>query len=350
MNLDGIYQEIQDRLRKQLALIIGTGSSISVDFAFGMGALESHLKIVIPTAIKGDKQAVREWELVLENLGKKIDFENSLNVVKSDLLLENIIIETGRHVAKVNYNNISNISLGNILIIELFKRIKNALSYTNPIIDIITPNYDLIIENALSHCAIDYNDGFYGGIQKKFDWIESEQIFNRLEDNRKTGKPYPKVYPHVRLHKVHGSLNYFVKNENVYRNDSLSYFENIVDYERFIITPGETKHKRIVENRNFYREMDSAIEKAQTYLFIGYGFNDIDIDKKICQNINQVSRKAIIVTKDLIGNAAKILNENPSIIAICDNYKGGATIRYEGQEFEHTKPIWQIDEFANEIL
>lgn len=350
MDLDAIYQEIQERLRKQLALIIGTGSSISVDFAFGMGALESHLKSVIPLTINGDKQAESEWGLVLDNLKKRIDFENSLNVVKSDLLLENIIVETGRHVAKVNYDNISDISIGNIPIIALFERLKNVLSYTNPIIDIITPNYDLIIENALSHCDIEYNDGFYGGIQKKFDWIESEQLFNRLENNRKTGKTYPKVYPHIRLHKVHGSLNYFVKHENVYRNDSLSYFEAVDDYDRFIITPGETKHKRIVENRHFYREMDNSIDKAQTYLFIGYGFNDIDIDKKICQNIKQVSRKAIIVTKDLIGNALKIIDDNPEIIAISDNYKGGATIRHKGIEIQHDKPIWQIDEFANEIL
>ncbi|WP_109830331.1 SIR2 family protein [Reichenbachiella versicolor] len=350
MDLNELYQEIQDRLRKQLALIIGTGSSISVDFDFGMGALESHLKSVIPMVVKGNKQAESEWKLVLENLDRKVDFENSLNVVKSDFLLESIIAETGKHVAKVSYKNISKISIGNIPIIALFERLKHALSYTNPIIDIITPNYDLIIENALSHCQIDYNDGFYGGIQKKFDWGESEQLFNRIENNSKTGKIYPKVYPHIRLHKVHGSLNYFVKNENVYRNDSLSYFESIDDYERFIITPGETKHKRIVENRHFYLEMDKAIDRARTYLFIGYGFNDIDIDKKICQNINQVSHRAVIVTKDLIGNAKTILDKNPEIIAISDNYNGGATIRYKGTELEHNKPIWQIDEFANEIL
>ncbi len=96
--------------------------------------------------------------------------------------------------------------------------------------------------------------------------------------------------------------------------------------------------------------MDNSIDKAQTYFFIGYGFNDIDIDKKICQNINQISRKAIIVTKDLIGNALKIINDNPSIIAISDNYKGGAIIKYKGQEMTHINPIWQIDRFTTEIL
>jgi hypothetical protein len=350
MSLDEVYQEIQERLRRQLVLIIGTGSSISVDIEFGMSALETYLKTAIPLEIKGDLQAETEWDLVLNCLNDKIDFENSLNFVKSEFLLDKIIKETGKHVAKINYKNISRISLGDIPIIQLFGRLKNLLSYTNPIIDIITPNYDLILENALSHCEIEYNDGFYGGIQKKFNWVESEQLFNRLENNSKTGRAYSKVYPHIRLHKVHGSLNYFIKNENVFKNDSLSYYENSGDYERFIITPGETKHKRIVENRQFYREMDNSIDKAQTYFFIGYGFNDIDIDKKICQNINKVSRKAIIVTKDLIGNALKIIKENPSIIAISDNYKGGATIRYEGHEITHSNPIWQIEKFANEIL
>lgn len=350
MSIDEIYQEIQERLRRQLVLIIGTGSSISVDFDFGMSALESYLKKVIPLEIKGDKQAEKEWNLVLNCLKESIDFENSLNVVKSELLLNKIIKETGKHVAKINYKNISRISLGEIPIIQLFMRLKNLLSYTNPIIDIITPNYDLILENALSHCDIDYNDGFYGGIQKRFNWVESEKFYNRLENNNKTGKLYSKVYPHIRLHKVHGSLNYFIKNDNVYKNDSLSYHENSGDYERFIITPGETKHKRIVENRQFYREMDNSIDKAQTYFFIGYGFNDIDIDKKICQNINQVSRKAIIVTKDLIGNAMNIIKENPSIIAVSDNHKGGSIIRYEGHAIIHSKPIWQIENFTNEIL
>ena len=150
MTLDEIYQEIQDRFRKQLVLIVGTGSSISVDFDFGMTALESHLKTVIPIQIRGNKQAENEWKLVLENLDKKIDFENSLNVVKSEFLLEKVINETGKHVAKVNYKNINKISNGEIPIIELFKRIKNLLSYTNPIIDIITPDYDLVLENAFS--------------------------------------------------------------------------------------------------------------------------------------------------------------------------------------------------------
>ena len=206
------------------------------------------------------------------------------------------------------------------------------------------------MENALSQCNVDYNDGFYGGLQQKYNWLESEQLFNRIERDNKTKKIYTKIKPHFRLHKVHGSLNYFVYNDAVIKDDSLSYLEKLDKLDRFIITPGDSKHKRIVDNRNFYREMDNAIDKAQTYLFVGYGFNDIDIDKKICQIINQASRKAIIITKDLTGNAPSFLRDNPSIIAISDNNLGGSTISYNNATLELKTQIWQIDEFAKEIL
>jgi hypothetical protein len=350
MSLDQIYQEIQDRLRKQLVVIVGTGSSMAVDYNFGMNALELHLKKEIPLQIAKNSKAIREWKKVTQNRKHGHDFENSLNGVTSQFLLDRIISETGNHVAKINHKNISKVTSGNIPIKILFERLKNTLSYVNPIIDIITPNYDLLLENALSHCNIDYNDGFYGGLQQKFDWLESEQLFNRIERDNKTKKIYTKIKPHFRLHKVHGSLNYFVYNDAVIKDDSLSYLEKFDNLDRFIITPGDSKHKRIVENRNFYREMDNAIDKAQTYLFVGYGFNDIDIDKKICQNINQASRKAIIITKDLTGNAPTFLNDNPNIIAIYDNNLGGSTIRYDNDIHELKTQIWQIDEFAKEIL
>lgn len=349
-DLNIIYQEIQERLRKQLVVIVGTGSSMAVDYDFGMNSLETHLKKEIPIQIKKNDKALTEWKKVSHNRKHGHDFENSLNGISSQFLLNRIISETGKYVAYINNKNLSKINQGNIPIKSLFERLKQTFSYVNPSIDIITPNYDLIIENALSQCNLDYNDGFFGGLQKGFDWSESEQQFIRIERENKTNKVYSRIKPHFKLHKVHGSLNYFVDNDFVVRNDSLAYFDKTLNLERFIITPGDTKHKRIVENRQFYREMDSAIDKAQTYLFIGYGFNDLDIDKKICQNIKNSNRKAIIVTKDLTGNAPQIIIDNPNIIAIADNNCGGSIIKYDNSELNVKSTIWQIDVFANEIL
>lgn len=350
MDENDIYQEIQERLKGQLVIIIGTGSSMALDYDFGMNSLESYLKKTVPLQINKNSKAVLEWKKVLLKRKSGLDFENSLNGVTSQILLNKIISETGKYVASINLKNLPKIEQGDIPLKALFKKLKETFCYVKPTIDVITPNYDLIIENALSQINLDFNDGFYGGLQKIFDWNESESQYFRFEHGKKTNDNYAKIKYHFKLHKVHGSLNYFVTNDLVVRNDTLSYFEKPFNLERFIITPGDTKHKRIVENRQFYREMDSAIEKAETYLFIGYGFNDLDIDKKICHNIKQYNKKAIIVTKDLTGDAPQILKDNPNIIAIAENKTGGSIIKYENSEINVNSTIWQIDVFANTIL
>lgn len=352
MDIDYIYSEIQNRLNTRVALVIGTGASMAVNYDFGMPSLERKLKINIPNLIINDKKAQVDWCNVVEKINQNIDFENALNEVKSEYLLDKIIVETGKHVASVSLNALQNVHKGSIPLIHLLSSLKNLLSKSHPLLDIITPNYDLIIENALSHCSIPYTDGFWGGYIKKYNWKEAKGDFTRIVASstaRKGASEQKSMIPFVRLHKVHGSLNYFIQNEDVVRIDSLAYFIEPSCYERFIITPGESKHKRIVLNRDFYVEMDKTIEEAGTYLFIGYGFNDIDIDNKIRSKIEQ-GKQAIIVTKALTSNVGVQLIDNPNNIIIVDNNRGGAKIYHNNQEIDFDKPIWEIDKFTKEIL
>ena len=350
LDKDEIYSEIQTRLNARLAIVIGTGCSMSIHPDFGMAALEKHLNNSIPHLIKGDKQAQADWKNVSVKRTQNIDFENALNEVKSEFLLDKIIAETGKHVTTISSKTLYQVHQGNIPLILLFSKLKHLLSPSHPLLDIITPNYDLIIENALSQCGIPYTDGFWGEYRKTFNWQEAKNNFIRYIDSVKPKGVVRQPIPFVKLHKVHGSLNYFIQNNDIVRIDTLSYFTELKTYERFIITPGESKHKRIVQNRNFYFEMDKTIEEVNTYLFVGYGFNDIDIDKKICANIESRGRKAVIVTKELTSSNGMLLINNPQNIIIIDNKKGGATIFYDNEKMDIDTPIWKIDEFTKEIL
>lgn len=347
--IDELYSEIQARLDTRLALVIGTGCSMSIHSDFGMWALENHLHNCIPNLIDSDTQAKSDWERVKEKRKSGSDFENALNEVKSDFLLSSIIKETGIHVTNVSIATLHNIHCEDMPIMTLLDKLKHLLSSSHPALDIITPNYDLIIENALSRIGIPYSDGFYGEYVKSFNWTEAKNCFIRLLDSGKRKGGIQKMIPFVRLHKVHGSLNYFIQKDDVVRIDALSYFPTS-SFERFIITPGESKHKKIVQNRSFYSEMDKCIGDVNSFLFIGYGFNDIDIDKKICGDIVSKGRKAIIVTKEITSDKGKALLENPNNIIIMDNRKGGATIYFNNEELNVDKPIWQIEQFTQEIL
>lgn len=354
-----IYRTIQDRIGRtnvKVTIVVGTGSSISVDCDFGMGALEKYLKDTIPKLISQDLGLQQEWEKVLQKRSEDIDFENSLNEIQQDgELLDTIIRETARFVTSINHKHVPALQKGevNVPISTLFKKLSNKLSTHNPTIDIITPNYDLLLEYALRKEQIEFTDGFYGNIQKELDWNEAEKDFLRLDHAhtklRNTPKQTWKVKPHFRLHKIHGSLNYFDLDSKIVRDDTLTFLGNDT-IGRFIITPGSTKYKRIVESREFYKECDKAIEQANSFLFVGYGFNDNDIDIKIRKELNK-GKNAVIVTKQLIGKGKDLLKSYPEIIAIEENPSGkGSCIHYEGATHDFDENLWKIDTFVHEIL
>jgi hypothetical protein len=353
-----IYQEIQNRLdtNKKVTIIVGTGASISVDRDFGMDALEVHLKGIIQGLIDKQPELQLEWESVLKKRNEGVDFENSLNELKSDgELLEIVIRETANFVAKINRKYLPALQRReiHIPISTLFSKLKGKLSNENPTINIITPNYDLLLEYALIKEQINFSDGFYGNLQKEYDWKEVEFDFLRYENykprNSKTPKTRQITTPHFKLHKIHGSLNYFVIRDKIIRDDTLT-FNDDINVDRFIITPGATKYKRQIKNLEFLTPCDNVIQEADCFLFVGYGFNDIEIDFKIRKALNN-GKNAIIVTKKMLGGGPDLISKHPKIIAIEAAATGkGSTIRHEGQVHNFNESLWEIDTFAREIL
>jgi hypothetical protein len=355
-----IYQEIQQRLNKQsqkITIIVGTGSSLSVDSDFGMWSLENQLKRIIPNLVNNFPKLKKEWAKVLKQLEEGVDFENSLNEIRSEgTLLDIIIRETGNFVTGVNRKHIPALQKGEIEIpiSVLFKKLSNILSVHNPTIDVITPNYDLLLEYALRKANVEFTDGFYGNIQKELNWKEASNDFLMPYSIKRKGRasntPKWNLKPHFRLHKIHGSLNYFWSGDKVYRDDTLTFHEN-EGINRFIITPGTAKYQRIVETREFYIECDKAIENTDCFLFVGYGFNDNDIDVKIRKQLDKQGKNAIIITKELIGKGTDLLSRYPNIIAIEENtLKNGSCIHYQGKLHNFDENLWEINTFANEIF
>lgn len=336
----------------KITIVVGTGSSMSVDLDFGMRSLEKYLKDIIPNLIIDKPNLLMEWDQVLEKLGEGVDFENSLNVISSNGELLSIIIkETGNFVCRINRKYIPSLQKGetHIPISVLFEKFsKGKFSRQNPTVDVITPNYDLLLEYAFVYAKYSYTDGFYGNVQKEFDWKEAENDFERSYVI-KGKKDYRRKY-HFRLHKVHGSLNYFNIEGKVVRDDTLAFFD-ADSIERFIITPGTTKYERIVDKREFYAECDKAIENTDCFIFVGYGFNDNDIDSKIRKQLAKSGKNAIIITKKLLGKGRELISTYGNIIAIEENYEeGGSIIHYQNGIHKHSKDVWKIDTFVKEIL
>ncbi|MCT4588871.1 MAG: SIR2 family protein [Carboxylicivirga sp.] len=352
LSLDHVYEEIQGRLSRKTVLIAGTGTSMALDVAFGMWALEKHLKAAMPDLLNSDDEKA-QWQGVLSRLQNNEDFESSLSEVQSEFLLENIIKETANHVIQVSCKHYNAIQSGKIdwPLQPLLEKLRQALPPTNPVLDIITPNYDLLIEYTLGAIGLNYTDGFIGGLQKELNWSKAKEQFYRLNETLVRGKKQVSysVIPHARLFKVHGSLNYCQHSKKILRDDTIAFQQD--EIQRVIITPGKTKYQRIIEEGyDLHVPVRDVLKQVQTFLFAGYGFNDTDIDKQMAELAAKPNYEAIIVTKDLGGQSENMIKENPGIIVVCQNDDHSSKVLWQKEELIVDKKIWEIDTFAKEIL
>jgi hypothetical protein len=185
-------------------------------------------------------------------------------------------------------------------------------------IEVFTTNYDLLLEEAFEDLSIPYFDGFVGSRQSFFD-------LRAVEDNL-----IPKHW--TRLWKIHGSINWFQKeNKEVYRSSLTK--EN---GDSYLIYPSHLKYEqsRKMPYLALIDQLNRFIRQPNSLLIIsGYSFND--------QHLN-----------DTIINA---LRANPNSMAIALLFdtltyeKNGATVdRYpeaiKRAERRNNLAIWSYDE------
>jgi len=133
-------------------------------------------------------------------------------------------------------------------------------------IEVFTTNYDLLLEEALEDLAIPYFDGFVGSRQSFFD-------LRAVEDNL-----IPKHW--TRLWKIHGSINWFQKeNKDVYRS-SLTKGNG----DSYLIYPSHLKYEqsRKMPYLALIDQLNRVIRQPNSLLIIsGYSFNDQHLNDTI---------------------------------------------------------------------
>lgn len=133
-------------------------------------------------------------------------------------------------------------------------------------IEVFTTNYDLLLEEAFEDLSIPYFDGFVGSRQSFFD-------LRAVEDNL-----IPKHW--TRLWKIHGSINWFQKeNKEVYRSSLTK-----ANGDSYLIYPSHLKYEQsrkmpylaLIDQLNrFIRQPNSLV------IISGYSFNDQHLNDTI---------------------------------------------------------------------
>jgi len=351
------YKELQKFFQDTPFVLFGTGMSCAVDERFGMDYLKEHLIECIKRENLSNSQNI-EWDSVLESLNDGADFETAMNSIKDISLIKIIVEITGNFIGTLDFEYSQKILNNEINwpASTLFKKIVNGLYGTDHELHVATPNYDLLAEYAFEKYGIPYINGFYGSINRKLNWEKSKRNITYIE-NVPHGKKIERVLrkeKHITLYKVHGSLNLFLINDHLIENNAWLYTkpENI---ERIIITPGISKYEKLHLFRNeLLGKYDSVIERHNFFLFLGFGFNDTQLNNHtIINKLQNQNSNGLVITKYSNERIEKILQSSENLWHICSNDKIGTIIKnkkYSEPLIINDKELWKVDIFVSTIL
>lgn len=338
--------------------MFATGTSCAVDLGFGMPALEEHLKSVFEVSGALNNEQLIEWESVLEVLKKNNDFEAAMNNVANPQLLGKIIDETASFVGATQERNIVSILTSPDIwtASQIIQRLVAKLPHTDPTLHMATPNYDLLAEIAMSALRIPYTTGFLGGVIRQLNWTQALRQMTYLEQFTHRGQPKKKscFMNHVKLYKVHGSLNVFSKDRDIVECDLWQ--KPPEGYERLMITPGTSKHEKLHNYRDtLLSEFDNAVRKHNKFLFLGFGFNDTQlVNNAITDKLTKEGAQGLIITRDVNPRIEELLENSPTTWLVCKSDVDDST-RIYNREYNHWLylkdiEIWRFEKFAIEIM
>ena len=288
-HIDEISKQAQDYYQNTPVIILGSGASAAFGMS-GMWKLSQHLidSVVVDDLSSSNKES---WLGFCEHLNRGIDLESALHLVPlSKELTDRIVISTWNLLVPEDLC-VFDRALKDSYLFPLGKLMRHMFRSTVGELNIITPNYDRLAEYACEQENIHHYCGFSHGYRKTI--VE---------------RSYLKCKRQVNIWKVHGSLDWFVDDQGVI--SSLGNVRKIpVGLVPLIVTPGIDKYRNTHREpyKSTIHESDNVIDVANSYLCIGFGFNDEHIQEKLVNRCAKKDAKIIVVTHKLSDSAKKFI-------------------------------------------
>lgn len=336
---------IEDIKQKNLSknnmpkLIIGTGLSIIYGVP-GMRELASHLNDKIEKM--PDENLKKMWKERF-NVIDKNGLEAGLVNLKEEesILVDTIKVLTASYILESEEKIHDKILEKNTGFSQLLFYLKGTISVNNRIIDIMTPNYDRIIEIVCDKLGIGVITGFYGNVYSKFNKNLLKQPVEMYNCKRNTW---------VRLFKPHGSINWINENEKEYLTNDYGVLRQKVEFLE-IITPGSSKYREGLTNNTFRcmrEEFNELLNPEENYslLFYGYGFNDDHFDTVL---YGSFQKNVLILAKDVKKEILEKAQERKNI-TIFFHEDDKEYMIYKSKKYIIELPLWNIDIFADTFI
>lgn len=341
MDTHVLKQRLQNLFADGLVTIIGSGLSCAEGLP-GMAALAEMLIKTLPSTIAAEDEGT--WAEVSDYLSNGVGLEAALHKVTISQALTDVIVQaTAEFILAEEARTLAD-CMGTDRTLR-FSRLLRHLSPANPkFVEVITPNYDRLIEFAVESAGWGVDTGFVGRILGRHHPTESDKSFARavIQHAKATKLLYR---DRVRLYKPHGSLDWFDTAQGVIS----SYLP--IAAKRLIITPGVGKYKHGYEQPfDSHREgANVAIDKANGILCIGYGFNDDHLQTHLTPRLKS-GVPAVLLTYELTEAATALIQGSPHTVALIHHSEGTGVITSSGVDVVPGVRWWDLEHFIKGVL
>jgi len=229
--------------------------------------------------------------------------------------VENLI----KHIQKFMFNkiNIPKNAPNATDVLQLYLKFFSKLTFRNKDlsrINIFTTNNDLFNEKALDHLNINYNNGFGGGLERRFNPARFRYTFSRRIDlNLEKFEPLENM---VYLYKLHGSVNWVESEGNSLFNIeelALKGGEETPEDKPVLIFPTPLKQNQSLGSpyADLIREFQAKLTLPNAVLFIiGYSFSDEHLNNIIYQALASNPSILLVIFGDHRKCALNQINDN----------------------------------------
>lgn len=310
-----VFSIIQGYLKNPPVIIWGSGATVP----FGLPSMWTLNEII--------KAQIPEFDQTCDNLEIELGKDKYLELMPQ---IRNIIWDAISYVDKTVLEKLLNSSKDEF---DGIKKLVEKINDVHPkVTNIITTNYDRIIENVLSFYGIPFTDGFLGKDLSMFD----ESLFS--------------VKNIVNIIKVHGSLNWFELDGDI------RYIQNNVKNSvAQIICPGKNKYQEAYKSpyRELIQKSDLYINSANSFLVVGFGFNDEHLTPRIKTKIRK-GVPIIVITKMISETCLQEIEGAEKYVLIEENDENSTRITVKERNIEKQIIIlegnyWSLNNFIEII-
>lgn len=310
-----VFTIIQNYLKNPPTIIWGSGATVP----FGLPSMGKLNEII--------KEKISEFDQTSDNLEIELGKDKYLELMPQ---IRNIIWDAISNIDKII---LEKLLTSNIEEFDGIKKLVEKISDAHPkVTNIVTTNYDRIIENVLSFHGIPFTDGFLGKDLSLFD----ENLFSSNNI--------------VNIIKVHGSLNWFDLNGDI------RYLQNKIENSiPQIICPGKNKYQEAYKSpyRELIQKSDLYITTAKSFLVVGFGFNDEHLTPRIKTKIKK-GIPIVVITKNISNACLQEIEEAEKYVLVEEHDHNNTKVTIKERNLEKQIIIldgnyWSLNNFIEII-